>query len=349
MDSGVTPSIVVLDEAGRTAWDDFVLRHPQASLWHQWAWRELAESVFGCRSYYLAARLPCGEIRGVLPLMRLSSRLFGDYIVSLPFVSHGGTLVVDPAADTALMQGASELALQLGVRHAEFRERKPRPDQWPARTDKVVMELPLEASPEAQWKVLGSKLRAQIRRPEREGAVVQLGGPELLDDFYAVFARNMRDLGTPVYSRRLFEQVCLRFPGQTELIVVRIAEQPVAAGLLVHHGGVTEIPWASSLREWNRVGANMLLYWRAVCAAISRQSRAFDFGRSSRDSGTYRFKAQWGAQPSQLYWHYWLPEGAGLPQLNPDNPRFALAVRAWQRLPLWVANRVGPLLVRKLP
>jgi serine/alanine adding enzyme len=256
---------------------------------------------------------------------------------------------MEPAVDAALMQGATELAAQLGVRHVEFRERNPRPGSWPVRTDKVVMELPLESSAEQQWKTLGSKLRAQIRRPEREGAMVEQGGQELLDDFYAVFSRNMRDLGTPVYSRRLFEQVCKRFPGNTELIVVRIGGEPVAAGLLVHHGGTTEIPWASSLREWNRLGANMLLYWRAIRAAIDRQSDTFDFGRSSRDSGTYRFKAQWGAQPSQLYWHYWLPEGANLPSLNPENPRFALAVRTWQRLPLWLANRLGPLLVRKLP
>jgi FemAB-related protein (PEP-CTERM system-associated) len=211
------------------------------------------------------------------------------------------------------------------------------------------MALNLQADPEAQFSALGAKLRSQIRRPAREGGRVERGGVELLHKFYGPFARNMRDLGTPVYSPQFFAAVMKAFGPSAEIIVVSVGDVPAAAGLVLHGPGGTEIPWASSVREWNRLGVNMLLYWEALKAAIERGSKSFDFGRSTVDSGTYRFKAQWGAVPRQLYWHYWLPTGGEKPALNPDNPRFALAIRAWRALPVWCANALGPPIVRRLP
>jgi serine/alanine adding enzyme len=131
--------------------------------------------------------------------------------------------------------------------------------------------------------------------------------------------------------------------------VIRVAGHPAAAAFLLQGPQRMEIPWASSLRTYNRIGVNMLLYWEALKFSIARGCRVFDFGRSSIGSGTYRFKQQWGAQPRQLYWHYWLRTGNQPPALNPDNPRFRLAIRMWQRLPLAIANRLGPPIVRNLP
>jgi FemAB-related protein (PEP-CTERM system-associated) len=178
---------------------------------------------------------------------------------------------------------------------------------------------------------------------------VAAGHLELLPDFYRVFARNMRDLGTPVYASGFFRAILAGLGDAAELVVVYVGAEPAAAGFLVHHRDRTEIPWASSLREWNRIGVNMQLYWSVLKSAIGRGSRQFDFGRSTVDAGTYRFKAQWGAKPRPLYWHYWLQDGRPLPGLNPANPKYALAIRAWQRLPLWLANVVGPPIVRRLP
>lgn len=335
--------------AAETAeWEQFVASAPGASAYHRLAWRRIITREFGWESHYLLARNPAG-ITGILPLVRLRSRLFGDFLVSLPYVNYGGSVSLDADSDGALLQQAADLAGSLGVRHMELREMKPRGSDWPARTDKVGMHLRLQADRDKQWQALGSKLRAQVRRPEREGATVRTGGIELLDEFYAVFAQNMRDLGTPVYSRSFFRTILEELHDQVDIVVATLAGRPAAGGFLIHDRGTTEIPWASSLRPANRVGINMLLYWHCLQRAIERGSAIFDFGRSTEDSGTYRFKRQWSAEPVRMYWHYWLANGTVLPRLNPDNPKFALAIAAWQRLPLWLATALGPHIVRNLP
>jgi FemAB-related protein (PEP-CTERM system-associated) len=241
-----------------------------------------------------------------------------------------------------------EQADMLGASHAEFRDDIAR-KELPARTDKVNMILLLPESPEALWQSFTPKLRAQIRRPQQEDPQVLQGGAALLDDFYSVFSRNMRDLGTPVYGKNFFRTILETFPQSCYIVVIRHSDRPVAAGFLIGHRDTLEIPWASSLREVNRLSMNMLLYQEALKLAIARGYRQFDFGRSSRDSGTYRFKQQWGAQPRELHWHYWLADDSELPALNPDNPRYALAIRLWQRLPLQIANALGPRIVKNLP
>lgn len=342
--------LVAVREVGSEAaarWDGFVAGQASASAYHGWQWRDILTAEFGCEPHYLLAGTP-DQVRGILPLIRLRSRLFGDFLVSLPFVNYGGCVAMDEAADTALMSAAGNLAGQLGVSHVEFREERPRPG-WAARTDKVAMLLELATTPEEQFAALGSKLRAQIRRPEKEGATTRIGGAELVPDFYRVFARNMRDLGTPVYARSLFGRIAETMPDRVRIAVVYLERRPVAAGFTLRHRDRVEIPWASSLRECNRVGVNMQLYWHILKHSIESGARVFDFGRSSVDAGTYRFKAQWGARPKQLHWHYWLKEGQPMPDLTPKSPKYALAIRAWQRLPVAVANVIGPRLVRGLP
>lgn len=332
----------------RGEWDAFARDAPAGTLYHQLSWRRIFTREFRWDTHYLEARDASG-IEGVLPLVRLKSRLFGDFLVSLPYVNYGGVLARSAEADRLLVAAASELAGSLGVSHLELRELTPRNTDWPARTDKVAMHSSLEATEDLHWRKLSSKLRSQVRRPQKEGATTRVGGAELLPQFYAVFAHNMRDLGTPVYSRSFFATVVEELGEHADVVLVELNGAPVAAGILLHFRGRTEIPWASSLRSANRLGVNMLMYWACLQRAIERGSTVFDFGRSTRDSGTFQFKRQWGAEPVPLYWHYWLRDGGALPRLNPSNPRFAMAIAAWQRLPLWLANGLGPHIVRNLP
>jgi FemAB-related protein (PEP-CTERM system-associated) len=330
-------------------WDAYVNACPEASGWHYSAWLDVIERTFGHECRRWVARDEHGHIRGVLPMVRLRSRLFGDFGVSLPFVNYGGALANDAATRAALMHAASDHAHQAGMSHVEFRDREPLSAEWPVRTDKVIMSRALPEGPEDLWQELTTKQRTRIRRAQKhEGVTVECGRHELLDDFYAVFARNMRDLGTPVYSPELFRAVLERFK-HSLIVVVRHHQQPVAAGFLFGHRDRLEIPWASALRDYNAWGVNMLLYWRCLECATELGYREFDFGRSTVDSGTYRFKQQWGAEPSPCYWHYWLAPGRDMPGLTPDNPRFRLAISTWQRLPLAIANRLGPPIVKNLP
>jgi serine/alanine adding enzyme len=328
-------------------WDAYVANHPRGLRYHEQSWKAIIEESFGHSTYYFSAHLPGGQLVGVLPLARLRSRLFGDFLVSLPFFTYGGVLGDCETVENDLMNEASGLAQELGCTHVEFRDTT-RFAGFPSRTDKVSMRLDLPATSEELWSSFSGKLRAQIRRAEREKPVVLVGGMELLEDFYSVFAHNMRDLGTPVYAFRFFATI-FEHLADVRLVVLRLQQRPVSAAVLIGHKDMLEIPWASTLRSVNPLGTNMLLYWTALRHAIEAGYSKFDFGRSTPNSGTYRFKKQWGAVPVPLFWHYWLPDGESVPKLNPENPKYRFAIALWKRLPLWVANKLGPPIVRNLP
>jgi serine/alanine adding enzyme len=342
-------SVSLVDEASACDWDSFVESTPTASVYHRYAWRQLVCSLFAHEAFYFAARDLNRTIVGVLPLIRLKSLLFGDLLVSLPYFNYGGLVAQSTRIAEELLSGAVALAQRIGVAHIELRHNRALSVGLMERTDKVAMLRRLPGTGEALWKELPGKLRSQIKRPLREGASCVIGGAELLDEFYRVFAENMRDLGTPVYPRGFFAAILAALPAAAAVAVIRLDGAPVAAGFLIEHRNVTEIPWASSLRRANRLGVNMLLYWNVLERAVSRGSTVFDFGRSTLDGGTFQFKRQWGAEPLQLHWHYWLRAGTDLPRLNPSNPKYRLAVALWRRLPLPVANWLGPHLVKNLP
>ena len=329
-------------------WDNYVAKNPAASIYHQSRWKDLIHKTFGHECFYFLARSNAGNIVGILPLIRLKSILFGDFLVSMPYFNYGGAIADHPSIEKKLMQTANAHAAQLGVSHIEYRDDIPR-NEFPARSDKVNMILPLPDSHNELWEAFTSKLRAQIRRPQRERPEILSGGKEYLNEFYVVFARNMRDLGTPVYGKSFFGNILRGFPEESRIVIVRMGDRPVSAAFLLGYRGLLEIPWASTIRDVNHLSINMLLYWEVLKIAIDKKYRLFDFGRSSCDSGTFQFKRQWGAIPRQLYWHYWLPQDKKIPSLNPDNPKFKMAINTWKRLPLSITNFLGPLIVRNLP
>lgn len=328
-------------------WDRYISRHHAKTFYHEYSWRKFFRDFLRKETYYLAAYRD-SQLVGAVPLVRQKSRIFGDYIVSLPFLNYGGALVDDADVLDDMIARVRKLAIEIGSSYVELRGLEPAGD-LPCKTKKVSMRLSLPSNIDKLHASFSSKLRSQIRRPVREGPRVRHGGVELLDQFYTVFARNMRDLGTPVYSKRFFREIAQRFRVNAEIVVIELEGRPAAAAFLLHSGGMSEIPWASSDRRYNRISINMLLYWEVLKRSVERGSRIFDFGRSTRDSGTFRFKKQWGAEPTQLYWSYVLNVGVETPELDPDNKKYAMAIRAWQMLPVPIANTVGPFLARNLP
>jgi len=331
-------------------WDRYVEAAPLATAYHRARAVAIGERAFGLRTSFLAARGEQGQLIGVLPLVEQSSTLFGRFLISLPFVTYGGILADDPSVAAALAERAAALARERRAKHLELRHTQPLLGvTFAERLDKVSMVLPLPSSEEALAKQLGSKLRSQTRRGAREALQVVWGGAELVADFYPVFAASMHQLGTPVYPRAFFDIVCEQLRELASVLVVRMRGKVHAAAILVRHGRTLEVPWAAASAEAKSLSVNMSLYWEMLRFAIARGAEAFDFGRSSIGSGTYRFKEQWGAQPHQLHWHYWLPAGAPIPTLNQSNPKYARAAALWRRMPLWCANLVGPYIVRNLP
>lgn len=355
--SAAAPLLVSLVvDRDRRDWDAFITARdthhrgaaPDADTatgYHEWAWREVFTRAFGHAPVYLIARR--GDVvAGVLPLIEIRSRLFGRSLTALPFVNYGGVVADTSEAARALVEAAGAEARARGSRHVEMRHIGRRFPDLPCRQHKVSMWLRLSPG---LWEGFDRKVRNQVRKAEKCGLAAVTGGDELVGEFYTVFARNMRDLGTPVYSRRLFDEVLRAFPDRARITVVRLGGAPVAAGLAYRSGRRVEIPWASSLRQHNSLCPNHLLYWHMIRGAQADGVEVFDFGRSTPHEGTYKFKEQWGAVPVPLHWEYVLPHGGVLPDQSPTNPKFHAAIAVWKRCPLWLANAIGPRIVKSIP
>ena len=342
---------VVPFTGGAAEWDAFVTRASGrglgATFCHLYGWRDLMTDVLGHECLYAAAVDDQGELRGALPLVRVKSPLLGHYLVSLPFLNYGGPLG-EPDACRALAAWATAEARASCADLLELRTRAALDVPLRASLRKIMVLLDVPEDPETLFQSFSSKLRNQIRRPQRESDIEVRFGLGELDPFYDVFARNMRDLGTPVLPRALFEAIARTFPDLVLFGTVSWGGRPIAGGCGFLWGGEFEMTWASSLRAHNHLGANMLLYWSFMREVIARRARTFNFGRCTPGGGTHRFKRQWGGRDVPLPWAQWSP-GAVDATPSPERRVFQLASAVWRRLPLAVANLVGPLLARQLP
>lgn len=327
-------------------WDPFVRRQAGWTHCHLGGWRGVIEEVFGHECSYLEARDPGGGLAGVLPLVRVRSVLFGHYVVSMPFLNYGGPLGTTDAV-RSLTGYAGDLAAGSGARLLELRSRRQLPVELRASHRKITVLLPLPDDPDRLWNGLPAKVRSQVRRPMKEGVEVRFG-PDQVGAFHRVFARHMRDLGTPTQPARLFAAIAHRFGEDAWFGCAYLGGQPIAAGCGLRWGDEFEMTWASALRAHNRIAPNMLLYWRFMERCIREGVRTFNFGRCTPGSGTHRFKGQWGSRDEPLWWYQSGPgRDAGTP--SPDQGRYAWGPRLWRRLPLPLANALGPALVRYIP
>jgi serine/alanine adding enzyme len=340
--------IVVVDSQAEV-WDSFVESVNDATSYHRFGWKEVVRKSFGHQCHYLAAVDDRGEWQGVLPLVHLRSWLFGNFMVSVPFVNYGGLLCKNDTAVRRLLEEAERLRHSIGATHVELRHVARDLAGLPTKQHKVTMILDLAPDVESQWRVFNAKLRNQIRKAEKSDLQPVMGQLELLDDFYAVFARNMRDLGTPVYAKCFFRNILEAFPSTSNILGVYHQGKMIAAGIACWFRDTLEIPWASAISDYKALCPNNMLYWEAIKFAIKKGLSRFDFGRSTPHEGTYNFKKQWGAVPVQLYWQYLLNEGCEMPHLSPSNPKYQAAIRVWQKLPIPLTKLLGPLIVQNIP
>ncbi len=331
-----------------TEWDQYVIQNMDASIYHLSKWKELINNTFGHASIYLYATDEKNKIVGILPIIHLKSQLFGSFMVSIPYFNYGGAIADHSEIEKKLLEIAAKHAKKQNISNIEYRDDILR-EGLPVKTEKINMILTLPVSKEKLWESFTPKLRAQIKRPQQENTSTVIGKENCLDDFYQVFSRNMRDLGTPVYGKIFFKNILNSFPENATIIIIKLNNKPVSAAFLLGFKEKLEIPWASTIKETNHLSMNMLLYWEVLKYAISKNFKSFDFGRSSKNAGTYKFKKQWGAQGKNSYWHYWLNEGVEMPSLNPNNPKYKLVIAVWKKLPIFITKIIGPGIVKNLP
>lgn len=331
----------------KKAWDDFVNAQSSANSTHLFGWKDVFESTFGHACWLFMAKTE-SQIVGVFPVCFMQSKLFGTFTTSQPFLNYGGPLSLSTHIDTALINYAWEQATEKNSSHLEIRTCTPNLG-YPSTSKKVSMILSMPSNDDELDEALGAKVRAQYKQTEQHNPEFRAGGKELLDDFYAVFARNMRDLGTPVYPKSFFANILSEFSQTAFLAVVKINNKPVACAFLFGFKDMLEIPWASTIKSANKFNVNMWMYRQILTQCIQRKYHYFDFGRSTKDAGTFKFKKQWGAKPVEHYWYYLLPEGEKLPEINPDNPKYKLAISIWKNIPIWITKIIGPPIVKNIP
>jgi serine/alanine adding enzyme len=323
---------------------------------HDPRWLLVLQEGLRHRPFAIVARAPDnGPITGYLPLVVVKSLLFGTFVVSLPYINRAGVVSIDDETSDAIIEAAAALTARVNARYMELRHHV-QPVVHSCIThnkdEKVRMVLELPRDADALFKAVGPKVRNQIRKGEKAGLAIRWGGSELIEEFYDVFSVNMRDLGTPVYSKKLFRSLLTHFHATAEIAVVSLGGKTVAVALLMHDEiqgyRTTQVPSASSLRDFNHTNANMWMYHQLLLRAMSRGSTEFDFGRSSEGSGTYRFKKQWGATPRPTVWQYHLRHG-DLDAVRPDNPKQKKRIEQWRKLPVWLTRLIGPTIVRGIP
>jgi FemAB-related protein (PEP-CTERM system-associated) len=336
-----------LDEASEPAWDAFVQRCDEATFFHLAGWRRVIGDALGHDTHYRAAwRGP--QLVGILPLVHVRSPVFGKALISLGFAVYGGIAAEDDAAAEALAADAARLGAELGVDFVELRHRRANAIGWQTKSDLYVTFCrPLETSPEANLKAVPRKKRADLRKAIADPRLrVETGVP--VDLFFRIYAESLRNLGTPVLPRRFYRAISEAFGEAVELSAVFGPQGPVAALMTFDFRDQVMPYYGGATRAARGLHAYDLLYWSLMNRGAERGRRLFDFGRSKRGTGSFDYKTYWGFTPAPLHYQYYLPKGGTLPDINPLNPKYRLMVETWQRLPLAVANTIGPWVARQI-
>ena len=330
-------------DADSSAWDGFVRAAPDGTFFHRFAWRTLLRDVFGLEPRYLLGERE-GRIAGILPLVHQNSLLFGRALISTPFCMQGGPLADDAAAVTALDRAAVALMAELKVPVLEYRCRTASRSGWLAKRDLyATFARPLSANDDENLKAIPRKQRAVVRKA-MSGALTA-DTDEGVDVLFRVYSESVRNLGTPVFPKRWFAALRAAFGEDCDVIVIRDGREPVSAVMNFYHNGTVLPYYGGGTAGARRNGANDLLYWEVMRRAASRGCRRYDFGRSKAGTGAFAFKKNWGFEPEWLEYEYKLAPGAEVPDKNPNNPKYAAVISLWKKLPLPLANFLGPFLV----
>ncbi len=339
----MTIEISRIEAAQQRAWDDYVQASTASGHCHLSGWGRVAERAYGLRPFYFWAA-DGGKVTGILPAIMLRSLPRGKSLVSLPFLDDGGICADNRAGAAALYQHALDVCRAEHADLLDLRHRRASGLELSAHGSKVTFVLDLAAEPERVWASFDPKVRNQVRKSVKSGLTVSWTGREGLDSFYEVFAMNMRDLGSPVHSRRFFAEILEEFPDTARLILVRDGAKPVGGGVCLSFKDTVAVPWASSRRDYLSKCPNHILYWEAIRWGCKEGYRRFDFGRSSPGSGTYHFKKQWGAREEPLAWEIWRRDHRRRALVESGQGAYGLLSEAWKRLPVGVTTVVGPLL-----
>ncbi len=342
----VIERLAAADAAGAAAWDQFVLACPQATFFHRAGWQTVLRDVFGHDTHYLLARRD-GRISGVLPLAHVKSWLFGSALTSLPFAVYGGVAADDQASAAALEAQAQALAQELQVPHLELRNLQRRHADWPTQDLYVTFRKAILPDEEANMLAIPRKQRAMVRKGIKNGLTSEVDTS--IDRFFALYASNVHRHGTPALPRRYFAALQRVFGNDCEVLTVTgPSGQPLSSVLSFYFRDEVLPYYAGDAESARDLAGNDFKYWELMRRACARGLKTFDYGRSKQGTGSYSFKKNWGFEPQPLHYEYCLYKRETVPQNNPTNAKYKLLIQTWRRLPLGLANWLGPFVVKSL-
>jgi FemAB-related protein (PEP-CTERM system-associated) len=338
--------VVPLNGAGAAAWDRFVESAPNATFFHRAGWKEVIQRSFGHSCYFLQANCD-SHTTGVLPLVHLRSRLFGNALISNAYGVYGGPIASDDASLGALNQAAVGLAAKLGVDYVEYRLRSPSILPW-VRNSRLyaTFRKRLEPDPETTLNTVPRKRRAMLRKAKALGLKSEIDCD--IRRFYRVYSPRVRDLGTPVYPASYFRTLLDVFGSDCEVLTVVRGGRPLSSVITFRWRDEVLPYYGGGVEEARHCAANDFMYWEVMRRACERGARLFDFGRSKIGTGAFAYKRIWGFEPEPLHHEYLLLRTGAMPNINPLNPKYAVLIALWRRLPLFVANALGPRISRGL-
>ena len=336
----------VQDRAAAQRWDAFVMACPSATFFHRAGWQTILRDVFRHDTYFLYAQTD-GRIDGVLPLAHVKSLLFGNALVSLPFAVYAGVAAASDEAARQLEAEAQQLARQLGVDHLELRHVNARHTDWPVQELYVTFRKAILPDEEANMLAIPRKQRAMVRKGMKNG--LQSHADAHVDRFFGLYADNMHRHGTPAMPKRYFQALRDEFGADCDVLTVTTPDGRALSSVLSFYFRDEVLPYYAGDDESARdLAANDFKYWELMRRACARGLRLFDYGRSKQGTGSYAFKKNWGFEPEPLHYEYCLYKRDAIPQNNPANAKYRLLIEAWKRMPIGMANRLGPWVVRSL-
>lgn len=343
--SGAGIAVQTLTPDYREQWDLFVDACPDATFFHLTGWQEVIEQAFGHRTHYLFAERN-GRITGVLPLVHMRSRLFGNALISTPFCVYGGIATQDSEVFSALESAACALAEMLKVDYLEMRNREARHAGWPAKDLYVTFRKPIDPDPEKNLQAIPRKQRAMVRKGIKAGLKSEFDTS--IDRFYSAFSQSVHSLGTPVFSRAYIELLQRVFSDSCDIMTVTHNGDLVSSVMNFYFRDEVLPYYAGGTPLARELKGNDFMYWELMRHSCERGLRVFDYGRSKQDTGSFSFKKNWGFEPAPLHYEYYLVKAREIPNISPMNPKYRLFVNAWKRLPLPLARIIGPLISRNV-
>ena len=338
--------ILELSESSHSQWDDFVNTRTEGTFFHLSGWQAVIEKAFGHKTHFLQATRD-GQIEGVLPLAQVKSRLFGNSLTSLPFCVYGGIVAANEEAEQALRDAACQLATRLNVDALEMRNLKATQSGWPTKNLYATFRKSIVADPEENMQAIPSKQRTMIRKGIRN----ELKGETVTDieRIFRVYSESVRNLGTPVFTKKYFKVLQEVFADDCSILMITHQGRDVAGVLSFYYQNQVMPYYGGSIKDARSIKAvNDFMYWDLMCRASEKGCTLFDFGRSKVGTGPYSFKRNWGFEPEPLHYEYFLVKSDKVPEVNPNNPKYQKMISAWKKLPLPVANTVGPFLAKSL-